>query len=70
VLVVDECRASGGGPSARILAELAERTEGVRMRRITAVDTFIPLGDAANAVLVQEHDIVAAALELCGGAKP
>jgi len=36
----------------------------VRMARVAGVDTYIPLGDAANRVLVQEPDIEAAALAL------
>ena len=32
--------------------------------RVTSVDTYIPLGAAANLVLVQEPDIEAAALQL------
>ncbi|MBI4956847.1 MAG: MFS transporter [Myxococcales bacterium] len=76
VLVVDETRRSGS-PSEALLAALLEegfatqptrrrtrsRTTGV-VRRLTAVDTFVPLGDAANLVLVQEADIVAAGVAL------
>lgn len=67
VLVVDECRASNAGPSARILAELAQdpELERVRLRRVTGVDTYIPLGPAADLVLVQPDDIVTAARALC-----
>ncbi|MEZ5966660.1 MAG: thiamine pyrophosphate-dependent enzyme [Planctomycetota bacterium] len=66
VLVVDECRATHGGPSAGILAELAQDPdlEGVRLRRVTAKDSYIPLGPAANLMLVQVEDIVTAALAL------
>ncbi|MBK8980488.1 MAG: MFS transporter [Planctomycetes bacterium] len=66
VLVVDECRATAAGPSAAILAELAQNpaTRGIAMRRIAAVDSYVPLGAAANLVMVQEDDIVAAAREL------
>ncbi len=66
VLVVDECRQTAGGPSAHILADLAEDPElrGVRLKRLTAVDTYVPLGPAANLVLVQKNDIVRAAREL------
>lgn len=62
VLVVDECRATGAGPSALILAELAQnpRLRGVELRRVAARDTYIPLGPAADRVLVQVDDIVAA----------
>jgi 2-oxoisovalerate dehydrogenase E1 component len=39
----------------------------VRFARVTAADSFVPLGDAANLVLVSEAEIEAAALKLCGG---
>jgi 2-oxoisovalerate dehydrogenase E1 component len=66
VLVVDECRASQGGPSPLLLAELAQdpELEGVRLRRIAAKDSYIPLGPAANLMLVQVDDIVQAALAM------
>ena len=66
--MVDECRETGGGPSAHIVARLAEHPElrGCRLRRITAQDSYIPLGPAANTVLVQVEDIVAAARDLVG----
>jgi 2-oxoisovalerate dehydrogenase E1 component len=56
VLVVDECRRTGG-MAEPILALLAENCSGLRISRITGVDTYIPLGDAANRVLIQEEDI-------------
>jgi 2-oxoisovalerate dehydrogenase E1 component len=68
VLVVDECRATHGGPSASILAALAEDTDGNErpvLRRIAGRDTYIPLGGAANTVLLQTEDVVRAARELC-----
>lgn len=70
VLVVDECRKTHAGPSAAILAELAQakETAGLPMRRITGEDTYIPLGPAANLVMVQTDDIVRAARELAGRA--
>lgn len=66
VLIVDECRRTAGGPSALILAELAPELESgaVRARRIAAVDTYVPLGPAADLVLVQVDDIVAAGRSL------
>ena len=56
VLIVDECRKTGGVAES-ILSVLAERTTGLLLRRITGHDTYIPLGDAANRVLIQEGDI-------------
>ena len=38
---------------------------GCVLRRIAAVDTYVPLAAAANLVLVQEPDIERAALALC-----
>jgi 2-oxoisovalerate dehydrogenase E1 component len=72
VLVVDECRRTGGGPSALLLADLAEdqALDGVRLRRIAGEDTYVPLGPAANHVLVQTADVVRAAHELCALPRP
>ena len=50
VLVVDECRKTGG-MAEPILAILAEKCSGITMNRIAGQDTYIPLGDAANRVL-------------------
>jgi 2-oxoisovalerate dehydrogenase E1 component len=60
VLVVDECRRTGGGPSAAILADLAQDAElrGIPLARVAAEDSYVPLGPAANTVLVQTEDIV------------
>ncbi len=66
VLVVDETRKSGGVSEA-ILTALVEGGFRGPMRRVTGEDTFIPLGDAANLVLVQEEDILTAAREMMGG---
>ncbi len=66
VLVVDECRRTGGIAEA-ILALLFEneKTRTVEVARINAKDTYIPLGPSANTVLPSEEDIVKAALILC-----
>lgn len=64
VLVVDECRRTGGGPSATILSGLLN--EKLKMERVTSADTFIPLGPAMDKVLVQVPDIVNAAKQLAG----
>jgi 2-oxoisovalerate dehydrogenase E1 component len=63
VLVVDETRRSGGVSEALVTA-LAEGGFAGPVRRVTSADSFVPLGDAANLVLVQEEDIERAALEL------
>jgi 2-oxoisovalerate dehydrogenase E1 component len=66
-LVVDECRHTHGGPSPMILAELCQDPDlaGCLLRRVAAVDSYVPLAAAANLVLVQEPDIERAALSLC-----
>jgi 2-oxoisovalerate dehydrogenase E1 component len=65
VLVVDETRHSGGVGEA-VLSGLVEHGYRGEASRIAALDSYIPLGDAANLVLVTEDDIVAAALTAMG----
>jgi 2-oxoisovalerate dehydrogenase E1 component len=60
LLIVDECRRSSGVADT-IAAEVAERVRWPTIRRVTGLDSYIPLGAAANLVLVQEADIEAAA---------
>jgi 2-oxoisovalerate dehydrogenase E1 component len=65
ILVVDECRRSGN-VSEGIAAALAD--EGLLRDkpygRVTSADSFIPLAEAANLVLLQEPEILEAALSL------
>ena len=69
VLVLDEGRRTGGVAEA-IITALAERCERMpRVKRVTGVDTYIPLGPAANLVLPQEADVVEAATAVCGAKK-
>ncbi|MGH8225142.1 MAG: thiamine pyrophosphate-dependent enzyme [Gammaproteobacteria bacterium] len=64
VLVVDEGRQTGG-IAEEIFTALDEHCGAeVKKTRVAAVDSFIPLGDAANLVLVQEADILKAARDL------
>ncbi len=63
VLIVDETRRTGGVSEALVTA-LVEGGRRRAIRRVAAEDSFIPLGDAANLVLVQEPDIEAAARAL------
>jgi len=63
VLIVDETRRTGG-VSESLIAELVDGGFSGQIRRVTAADSLIPLGDAANHVLVSEADIEAAALRL------
>lgn len=64
VLIVDEGRRSGGINEA-IMAILYEQCGSkVRCARLTAHDTYIPLGPAADCVLPMEEDIVQHAVSL------
>jgi 2-oxoisovalerate dehydrogenase E1 component len=63
VLIVDECRHSGN-VSEGLAALLLDAGQRGPCRRVTSADCFIPLGDAANQVLVSEAEIVEAAREL------
>ena len=62
VLVVDECRATGGGVADAIIADLAEHGSQRRLASVRAVDSFVPLGTATSAVLVGLDQILVAAL--------
>ncbi|HKY37683.1 MAG TPA: thiamine pyrophosphate-dependent enzyme [Polyangiaceae bacterium] len=62
-LIVDEARHSGNVSEA-LLSGLLERAPGVKTARVTAADCFIPLGDAAELVLVSEAEILQAATQL------
>jgi 2-oxoisovalerate dehydrogenase E1 component len=70
VLVVDECRATGGGVADAIVADLAERGFGGRLASVRAVDSFVPLGPAAATVLVDVEQVVAAAVASVHRAQP
>ena len=63
VLVVDETRHSGGVGEA-VLAALAEHGHTGPTARVAARDSFVPLGDAADLVLVHLDEIVEAARRL------
>ena len=64
VLVVDEARATGGGIADAVVSHLAEAGTSATLQSLRAVDSFVPLGPAANLVLVQTPDIVAAVRSL------
>ncbi|MBI3817808.1 MAG: MFS transporter [Planctomycetes bacterium] len=66
ILVVDECRKTGGGVAEAIITDLAERPESSqwRLARHTGADTYIPLGPAANLCLPGVESIERAALQL------
>ena len=63
VLVVDETRRLGG-VSEGIMALLLDAGYDGQLARATSKDSFIPLGGAANLVLLSEDEIEAAALAL------
>jgi 2-oxoisovalerate dehydrogenase E1 component len=65
VLVADETRRSGGVGEG-VLAALVDAGFTGTMARVASQDTFIPLGSAANLVLLSEDDIETAAAELAG----
>ena len=63
VLIVDETRRSGG-VSEGVVATLIDAGFDGRLARITSKDSFVPLGTAANLVLLSEDEIESAALAL------
>jgi 2-oxoisovalerate dehydrogenase E1 component len=66
LLVVDECRRSGGLGEA-VLAEVDLRTQGaVHTALVAGADTYIPLGPAMDLTLPSEEGILQAARELAG----
>ena len=70
VLVVDETRRTGGVSEGVVTALVDAGYDGV-LRRVTSQDSVIPLGPAADAVLLSEGGILAAALvmfDLAGAA--
>jgi len=71
VVIVDECRATGGGIADAVIADLAEHDAipvgGVASVR--AFDSYVPIGPAAELMLVSEDDILRA-LEACGSGPP
>jgi 2-oxoisovalerate dehydrogenase E1 component len=67
ILIVDECRHSGNvGEAIAALILESPTLRGVPFARVASADSFIPLADAANLVLVQEEEIVSTALGLTG----
>ena len=63
VLIADETRRTGGVSEA-VLAVLADGGFRGRAARVTSEDSFVPLGDAAAAVLLSQRPIEAAARQL------
>lgn len=65
VLIVDECRQTGSISEALVTLIHEKLPNGEKIKRITASDSFIPLGAAAYQVLPSVDDIVDAAIEVC-----
>ena len=65
VLIVDETRRSGGVSEGVVTALVDAGFDGA-VTRVTSQDSFVPLGEAANQVLLQEAEIEAAARTLVG----
>ncbi len=63
VLVVDETRHTGGAGEGVVTA-LVEGAFAGEIARVSSVDSFVPLGPAAELVLVSQEDIEAAAQRL------
>jgi 2-oxoisovalerate dehydrogenase E1 component len=65
VLVVDETRHTGGVGEG-IVTALVENGFHGSISRVASADSFVPLGPAANLVLVSENDIISTARALMG----
>jgi len=63
VLVADECRASGGIADAVVAHLVGEQYTGP-MAAVRSADSYVPIGPAADAVLLSEQEILDAALKL------
>ena len=64
VLVVDEARATGGGVADALVADLAEHGFAGPLRSVRSADSYVPLGPAADHVLLGEGEVEAAARAL------
>ena len=60
VLIADEARATGGGIADAVVAALAEGGYAGALASVRSADTYVPLGPAANTVLLSVDDIVKA----------
>ncbi len=64
ILIVDECRQSGS-LAEEVMTKLHEAGIRTPISRLNGRDTYIPLGPAADTVLISEQDILEAARALC-----
>jgi 2-oxoisovalerate dehydrogenase E1 component len=67
-LIVDETRRTGG-VSEGVVTALVDAGFAGTIERVASKDSFVPLGDAANLVLVSEAEIVDAATRVLGVTK-
>ena len=63
VLVADECRASGGIADTIVAHLVAEQYAGP-IAAVRSADSYVPIGPAADTVLLSEQEILDAALKL------
>ncbi|MEL7453654.1 MAG: thiamine pyrophosphate-dependent enzyme, partial [Pseudomonadota bacterium] len=66
VLIVDECRHTGSQSEALMALVTEKAAKGIKLARITAEDSFIPLGRGAMVTLPSKSSITEAALALVG----
>lgn len=66
VVVVDECRASGGWADAMVTGLLRAGYTG-RIGTVTAADSYVPIGPAAPSVLISREEVEDAARQLATG---
>ncbi len=64
VLIVDECRKTGSLSEALVTHIIEYSQAPPRIKRVTAEDSFIPLGNAWESVLPSQERIVQAVREL------
>ncbi|MDZ7748985.1 MAG: transketolase C-terminal domain-containing protein [Halofilum sp. (in: g-proteobacteria)] len=65
-LVVDEGRATGGIAEQIVTGLVEDCGREVQLARVAGADSYVPLGNAADTVLVNEAEIEAAARRLLG----
>ena len=67
VLIVDECRKTGSQSEALMALVMEGTKHKPGLARLTAEDSFIPLGKGATVTLPSKESIIQAALDLVGG---
>jgi 2-oxoisovalerate dehydrogenase E1 component len=68
VLVADEGRATGGGIADAVIADLSEHGYHGPMASARSADSYVPLGPAADTVLLSADDIVKGASQVAASA--